>query len=249
MNFYVMTLFPDMVRRCLSESITGRAMAKKLIDLQVLNIRDFTSERHGKVDDYPFGGGAGMLMQVQPIDDCFSAILKMIGKKERPMVFYMSPQGEVFTQKMACKLSKLEDLVFLCGHYEGVDERALEIIGAKEVSLGDFILTGGEYPAMVMIDCISRLIPGVLSEDSNLEESFTENLLEYPQYSRPENYKGMEVPKILLSGHHENIKKWRRKQSILKTLKRRPDLLKNAILDEYDKEFLDSLKDDIYDDI
>lgn len=237
----MMTLFPDMVMSGLSESITGRAISRGLISVRALNIRDYTLDRHGKVDDYPFGGGAGMLMQVQPIDDCFKAICKMVGKVNPPTVLYMSPVGERFTQKMAEELSKLEDLVFLCGHYEGVDERAISITGAREVSLGDFVLTGGEYPAMAMIDCICRLVPGVLNSESGLDESFNGNLLEYPQYSRPEDYKGMKVPGILLSGHHENIGKWRRKQSIIRTYKRRPDLLRAAALSEDDRKFIDSL--------
>lgn len=238
MNFYVMTLFPDMVMNGLNQSITGRAIKNGLINVRAVNIRDYTQEKHGKTDDYPFGGGAGMLMQVQPIDDCFSAVCGMIGGDSLPTVLYMSPQGEVFNEDMARDLSHLSDLVFLCGHYEGIDERAIQITGAREVSLGDFVLTGGEFPAMVMIDCISRLIPGVLSTDSTIEESFQADLLEYPQYTRPEDYKGLKVPEVLLSGHHENVKAWRRKQSILRTLKKRPDLLKNALLDESEEKFL-----------
>lgn len=242
MNFYVMTLFPDMILNGVNESITGRAIKKGIISVDAVNIRDYTVEKHGKTDDYPFGGGAGMVMQVQPIDDCFKAVTEKIGSGKKARVLYMSPQGRRFDQKMAQELAKEENIVFLCGHYEGIDERALEITGAEEVSLGDFVLTGGEYPAMVMIDCISRLVPGVLGKDASAEiESFHDNLLEYPQYSRPENYKGMRVPEILLSGHHANVEKWRREQSIIRTLEKRPDLLKEAVLSAKEKKFLDKL--------
>lgn len=242
MNFYVMTLFPDMILNGVNESITGRAIKKGIISVDAVNIRDYTAEKHGKTDDYPFGGGAGMVMQVQPIDDCFKAVTEKIGSDKKPRVLYMSPQGRRFDQKMAEELAKEENIVFLCGHYEGIDERALEITGAEEVSLGDFVLTGGEYPAMVMIDCISRLIPGVLGKNASAEiESFHDNLLEYPQYSRPEDYKGMRVPEILLSGHHANVEKWRREQSIIRTLEKRPDLLKDAVLSAKEKKFLDKL--------
>ncbi len=242
MNFYVMTLFPDMILNGVNESITGRAIKKGIISVDAVNIRDYTVEKHGKTDDYPFGGGAGMVMQVQPIDDCFKAVTEKIGSGKKARVLYMSPQGKRFDQKMAQELAKEENIVFLCGHYEGIDERALEITGAEEVSLGDFVLTGGEYPAMVMIDCISRLVPGVLGKDASAEiESFHDNLLEYPQYSRPEDYKGMKVPEILLSGHHANVEKWRREQSIIRTLEKRPDLLKEAVLSAKEKKFLDKL--------
>lgn len=242
MNFYVMTLFPDMILNGVNESITGRAIKKGIISVDAVNIRDYTVEKHGKTDDYPFGGGAGMVMQVQPIDDCFKAVTEKIGSGKKARVLYMSPQGRRFDQKMAQELAKEENIVFLCGHYEGIDERALEITGAEEVSLGDFVLTGGEYPAMVMIDCISRLVPGVLGKDASAEiESFHDNLLEYPQYSRPEDYKGMKVPEILLSGHHANVEKWRREQSIIRTLEKRPDLLKEAVLSAKEKKFLDKL--------
>ena len=242
MNFYVMTLFPEMIMNGLNESITGRAIKKGIISVEAVNIRDYTLEKHGKTDDYPFGGGAGMVMQVQPIDDCFRAVADRIDSAKKPKVLYMSPQGRRFDQKMAEELSKEDDIIFLCGHYEGIDERALEITGSEEVSLGDFVLTGGEYPAMVMIDCISRLIPGVLGKDFSAEiESFHDNLLEYPQYSRPENYKNMKVPEILLSGHHANVEKWRREQSIIRTLEKRPDLLKDAVLSDKEKKFLEKL--------
>ncbi len=250
MDFYVMTLFPDMVMNGLNESITGRAIRKGVINVKAVNIRDYTTEKHGKTDDYPFGGGAGMVMQVQPIHDCYKAVCGMIGEGRdgasgetyKPRVLYMSPQGRRFDQSFAEELARERELVFLCGHYEGVDERALELLEAEEVSLGDFVLTGGEYPAMVMIDCISRLIPGVLGKDASAEiESFHDNLLEYPQYSRPEVYEGLKVPEILLSGHHANVEKWRREQSIIRTLEKRPDLIKDAVLSKKEKQFLDKL--------
>lgn len=306
MDFYVMTLFPQMITDAVSHSITGRASAKGLINVVPVDIRAYTTEKHGKTDDYPYGGGAGMVMQVQPVHDCYKAVLDMIeqrhlrqksgcgnvsddetykneaseqtamkpdteaetgdavpdadiltdteektgedrsaaaGMKHRkPRVLYMSPQGRVFDQRFASELAKEEELVFLCGHYEGIDERALELLDVEEVSIGDFILTGGELPAVTMIDCISRLIPGVLgSSDSAEIESFHDNLLEYPQYSRPEDYMGMKVPDILLSGHHANVEKWRREQSIIRTLDKRPDLLDGAVLSKKEQRFLNEL--------
>ena len=240
MNFHVFTLFPEMVSGCLNTSILGRATEKGLIAFDVINIRDYTLERHGKVDDYPYGGGAGMVMQAEPIYRAYEALKEKIGHK--PRVVYMTPQGQVFSQKIAEELAKEEDLVFLCGHYEGIDERVLELIATDYLSAGDYVLTGGELPAMMMIDCISRLVPGVLNNDVSAEfESFHDNLLEYPQYTRPEEYMGMKVPEILLSGHHANIEKWRREQSIIRTLERRPELLKDANLSKKEQQFLDRL--------
>lgn len=208
----------------LSTSITGRAMKNNLIQIEAVNIRDFTTEKHGHVDDYPYGGGAGMIMQAEPIYRTWKHITDGLEKKLR--VVYMTPQGQVFNQGLAEELAKEEDLIILCGHYEGVDERILEMIVTDHVSIGDYVLTGGELPAMVMIDCISRLVPGVLNNDVSAEfESFHENLLEYPQYTRPEEFMGMRVPDILLSGHHANIEKWRHEQSVKRTQERRPDLL------------------------
>ncbi|MDE7368056.1 MAG: tRNA (guanosine(37)-N1)-methyltransferase TrmD [Lachnospiraceae bacterium] len=224
MKFYIMTLFPDMIMQGLSTSITGRAMQKNLIQIEAVNIRDFTTEKHGQVDDYPYGGGAGMVMQAEPIYRTWEAITSRIEKK--PRVVYMTPQGSVFHQGMAEEFAKEEDLIILCGHYEGVDERVLEMIVTDQVSIGDYVLTGGELPAMVMVDCISRLVPGVLNNNVSAEfESFHENLLEYPQYTRPEEFMGRRVPDILLSGHHANIEQWRKEQSIKRTRERRPDLL------------------------
>lgn len=208
----------------LSTSITGRAMKNNLIQIEAVNIRDFTTEKHGHVDDYPYGGGAGMVMQAEPIYRTWKHITD--GLEKKPRVVYMTPQGQVFNQGLAEELAKEEDLIILCGHYEGVDERILEMIVTDHVSIGDYVLTGGELPAMVMIDCISRLVPGVLNNDVSAEfESFHENLLEYPQYTRPEEFMGMRVPDILLSGHHANIEKWRHEQSVKRTQERRPDLL------------------------
>ena len=240
MNFYILTLFPEMVEGGLATSITGRAMEKGLIAAKAINIRDYSKEKHRHVDDAPYGGGAGMVMQAEPICDAYEDLCEKIGK--RPRVIYMTPQGQVFNQQIAADLAREEDLVFLCGHYEGVDERALEILEADCLSIGDYVLTGGELPAMVMIDCIYRLVPGVLNNDASAEiESFHDNLLEYPQYTRPEEFKGLKVPEVLLSGHHKNIEEWRRQQSIQRTLERRPDLLENAVLSKKEKAFLEEL--------
>ena len=240
MNFHVMTLFPEMVMNGLNTSILGRAASNGLLAFEAINIRDYTLERHGKVDDYPYGGGAGMGMQAEPIYRAYTGLCDRIG--HRPRVVYMTPQGRTFTQKIAEELAKEEELVFLCGHYEGVDERVLEMIATDYLSAGDYVLTGGELPAMMMIDCISRLVPGVLNNDVSAEfESFHDNLLEYPQYSRPEEFMGKKVPEILLSGHHANIEKWRREQSIIRTLERRPELLEEAVLSKKEKLFLEEL--------
>lgn len=240
MNFHVLTLFPEMVENGLNTSILGRATNKGLLSFDVINIRDYTLERHGKVDDYPYGGGAGMVMQAEPIYRAYEALVEKIGHK--PRVVYMTPQGQVFNQKIAEDLAKEDDLVFLCGHYEGIDERVLEMIATDYLSAGDYVLTGGELPAMMMIDCISRLVPGVLNNNASAEfESFHDNLLEYPQYTRPEVFMGKKVPDILLSGHHANVEKWRREQSIIRTLERRPELLEEANLSKKEKKFLNEL--------
>ena len=240
MNFHVLTLFPEMIMNGLETSILGRAAAKGIVSFEAVNIRDYTLERHGKVDDYPYGGGAGMVMQAEPIYRAYEALVEKIGKK--PRVIYMTPQGQTFNQSIAEDLAKEEDLVFLCGHYEGVDERVLEMIATDYLSAGDYVLTGGELPAMMMIDCISRLVPGVLNNNVSAEfETFHDNLLEYPQYTRPEVFMGKKVPDILLSGHHANVEKWRREQSIIRTLKNRPELLEDAILSKKEQKFLDEL--------
>ena len=237
MNYNILTLFPEMVREGLNTSIIGRAVEKGLISIDAVNIRDYARDKHRQVDDYPYGGGAGMVMQPGPVCDSYEDLCTRLGK--RPRVLYMTPQGRVFSQKIAEELAAEEDLVFLCGHYEGIDERALSLIVTDYLSVGDYVLTGGELPAMVMIDCISRLVPGVLSNNESAEiESFHDNLLEYPQYTRPEIYKGLRVPEVLLSGHHKNIETWRRQESIRRTLERRPDLLEQAVLNRKDQEFL-----------
>lgn len=229
MNFHVLTLFPEMIEQGMHTSIIGRAIAGGYLSIDAINIRDYAFNKHQKVDDYPYGGGAGMLMQAEPVYLAYESVQKKLGY--RPRVVYLTPQGEVFHQTMAKELAKEKDLVFLCGHYEGIDERVLDEIVTDYVSIGDYVLTGGELPAMVMMDSISRMLPGVLSnQESGETESFAENLLEYPQYSRPEEWHGQKVPPVLLSGHHANIEAWRREQSILRTAKRRPDLLKKADL-------------------
>ena len=234
-----------MIMDGLKTSITGRAIDKGILKVEAVNIRDYTNEKHGHVDDYPYGGGAGMGMQAQPICDCYDAVVKKIGDEgKKPRVIYLTPQGKVFNQSMAKEYAKEENIIFLCGHYEGVDERALELLDTENVSIGDYVLTGGELPAMIMIDCISRLVPGVLGKDESADiESFHDNLLEYPQYTRPVEYKGLEVPPILLSGHHANVEKWRRERSIERTLRVRPDLLENAVLSEKEKKYLRSLEE------
>ena len=229
MNYYVMTLFPEMIEQGMNTSILGRAMKDGLVRLNAVNIRDYTLDRHMKVDDYPYGGGAGMVMQAEPIYRCYESICEKIGTK-KPRVVYLTPQGQVFNQKMAEEMASEEDLIFLCGHYEGVDERVLETIVTDNVSIGDYVLTGGELPSMVMMDTISRLVPGVLNnKDSAVTESFEDGLLEYPQYSRPEEILGKRVPDILLSGHHANVEKWRLQQSLERTKERRPDLYEKYV--------------------
>ncbi|MCF2656114.1 tRNA (guanosine(37)-N1)-methyltransferase TrmD [Lacrimispora saccharolytica] len=231
MNYHIMTLFPDMIDMAAHTSIMGRAIANGSISLNIYNIRDYTLNKNKRVDDYTYGGGAGMLMQAQPIYDCYRAVCENIykanpevsGKKIRTV--YLTPQAKVFNQGMAMEMSDEEDIIFLCGHYEGVDERVLEEIVTDYISIGDYVLTGGELPALIIMDAISRMVPGVLGNDESAKtESFDNGLLEYPQYSRPEEWMGKRVPDVLLSGHHANIEKWRRTQSELRTKERRPDL-------------------------
>ncbi len=234
MNFYIMTLFPEMVMGGLKTSIIGRAIKNELLSIEAINIRDYAFNKHNSVDDYPYGGGAGMLMQAEPVYQCYKALEDRIGK--RPRVVYLSPQGQTFNQKMAEEFAEEEELVFLCGHYEGIDERVLEEIVTDYVSIGDYVLTGGELPSMIMVDAISRLVPGVLHNDVSAEfESFQDNLLEYPQYSRPETWHDKKVPEVLMSGHHANIEKWRREQSVIRTAKNRPDLLEKAELTDKER--------------
>lgn len=234
MRFHIMTLFPEMVLQGLNTSIIGRAAEKGLLSIEAVNIRDYTLDKHKKVDDYPYGGGAGMLMQAQPVYDTWESIVDRIGY--RPRTIYLTPQGITFAQPMAKEFAKEEDLIFLCGHYEGIDERVLEEIVTDYVSIGDYVLTGGELPAMVLADAISRMVPGVLTnEESGSTESFEGNLLEYPQYSRPEEWMGKRVPPVLLSGNHQKVEEWRREQAILRTKERRPDLFEKAHLTEKEK--------------
>ena len=243
MNFHILTLFPDMVMQGLGTSIIGRAVNNGLLSIEAVNIRDYAFNKHQSVDDYPYGGGAGMLMQAEPVYQAYEAIAEKVKKK--PRVVYLSPQGATFSQTMAEELAKEEELVLLCGHYEGIDERVLEEIVTDYVSIGDYVLTGGELPAMVMVDAISRMVPGVLTNDeSGSTESFEGDLLEYPQYSRPEEWMGKKVPPILLSGDHKKVDEWRREQAILRTIERRPDLLKKAELTKKEQmKFQEHLKE------
>lgn len=238
MNFHVLTLFPEMIQNCLGESITGRAIRNGSITLNTVNIRNFTDNKHGHVDDYPYGGGAGMVMQPEPVYKAYNSVASAIDGKVR--VIYLTPQGKVFNQAMAEDFAKEENLIFLCGHYEGIDERVLNRIVTDNVSIGDYVLTGGELPAMVMIDAISRKVSGVLGNDDSSEiETFYDNLLEYPQYTRPEVFDGERVPDVLMSGHHANIDKWRREKSLERTYDFRPDLLENANLTDKDRAYLE----------
>ena len=220
MKFDVLTLFPEMFKS-LDESIIGRAKEKGLIEINLINIRDFSKNKHKKVDDTPYGGGAGMVMMPDVVYDAYSSV-----KDDKAKVIYLSPQGKVLNQDKVKELSKENHLILLCGHYEGIDQRVLDEIVDEEISIGDYVLTGGELPAMVLIDSVSRYVQGVLSEDSTNEESFSSNLLEYPQYTRPEEFRGKKVPEVLISGHHENIRKWKKEKSLEVTKKKRPDLLK-----------------------
>ena len=242
MNFHILTLFPEMVMNGLQTSIIGRAVKGGLLAIEAVNIRDYAFNKHQSVDDYPYGGGAGMLMQAEPVYQACHAVTEKIKERDpqaNPRVVYLSPQGRTFSQELAEEYVKEEDLILLCGHYEGIDERVLEEVVTDYVSIGDYVLTGGELPAMVMVDAISRLVPGVLHNEVSAEfESFQDHLLEYPQYSRPEEWHEKKVPEVLLSGHHANIEKWRHQQSLLRTAENRPDLLERAVLTEEDKKYL-----------
>lgn len=224
-NFHILTLFPEMVRQGLHTSILGKAAENQYISVNAVNIRDYTQNKHGKVDDYTYGGGAGMLMQAQPVYDAYKAVADAIGEEKKKRVIYVTPQGKTFSQELARELSQEDELIFLCGHYEGIDERVLEEIVTDEISIGDYVLTGGELPAMVMIDAVARLIPGVLHNgESAVTESFDDGLLEYPQYSRPEIWHGRQVPPVLLSGDHAKVDAWRHEQALERTRLRRPDM-------------------------
>lgn len=237
MRIDILTLFPEMCRQVMAESIIGRAWKKGIVDIACHNIRDYTENKQKQVDDTPFGGGMGVVMQAQPIYDCCMAVKEM--HPAPPHVIYLSPQGKPLTQQKAVELSRLPRLVLLCGHYEGVDERVLEELQVEEISIGDYVLTGGELPALVLADCVCRMVPGVLSaEECFTEESHFAGLLEYPQYSRPREWKGREVPDVLLSGHHKNIEAWRRQQSLVRTRAKRPDLFRQVELTEQDHKLL-----------
>lgn len=243
MRIDILTLFPEMCSGVYSQSIIGRAINKNILEIYSHNIRDYTLNKHKNVDDTPYGGGMGMLMMAQPIYDCYCDVVKDLPAK--PHVVYMSPQGKVLTQKKAVELSRLENLVILCGHYEGVDERVLEEIVDEEISVGDYVLTGGELPALVLIDCVSRMIDGVLpNEEAYSGESIYNGLLEHPQYTKPYCWNGKSVPEVLISGHHANIEKWKHEQSLKRTLEKRPDLLDSAELTKADRILLDKLKND-----
>ena len=244
MRFDIMTLFPEMVMNGLETSIIGRAVKNEILEIEAWNIRDYAFNKHSSVDDYPYGGGAGMLMQAEPVYQTYLAIREKAALPEgkRPRVIYLSPQGKPFNQKMAEDFAKEDELVLLCGHYEGIDERVLEEIVTDYVSAGDYVLTGGELPAMMIVDAVSRLIPGVLHNDVSAEfERVQDNLLEYPQYSRPEIWHDRQVPPILLSGHHANVEKWRREQSVIRTAKWRPDLLEGAELTMKERELAEEI--------
>lgn len=237
MRIDIVTLFPEMCETVLNESIIGRARKSGLITAYCHNIRDYTLNKHRRVDDYPYGGGQGMIIGPEPISRCFEALLAQT--KERPHFIYMSPQGEKFSQEKAKKYSKMNNLVILCGHYEGIDERLIEEYIDEEISIGDFVLTGGELPALCVADAVARMIPGVLSEDICFEdESHFSGVLEYPQYTRPPEWKGRKVPEVLLSGHHANIEKWRRKMSLKRTMERRSDMFEKLELSKSDKKLM-----------
>lgn len=240
MDYYVLTLFPEMITTGLNHSIIKRAVENKIISINTINIRDFSNNKHNQVDDYTYGGGAGMVIRPQPVYDAYLSIKDKLKKGTK--VIYMTPQGKTFNQEIATELSKEEELVILCGHYEGIDERVIEEIVTDEISIGDFILTGGELGAMVLIDSISRLKNGVLNkEESFLQESFTDNLLEHPHYTRPFEFNGKKVPEVLLSGNHKEIEKWRKEQSLIKTFEKRPELLEKATLSQEDTKFIGKL--------
>ena len=237
MKFDVLTLFPEMFTP-LKESIIGRASKNNCIEINITNIRDFSKNKHKKVDDTPYGGGAGMVVRADVVYDAYKSV-----EQEDTKVIYLTPQGKTLDQEKVQKLSKEKHIVLLCGHYEGIDQRVIDEIAPEEISIGDYVLTGGELPAMVLIDSVSRYISGVLSEESIKEESFASGLLEYPQYTRPEEFCGKQVPEVLLSGHHKNIENWRRKKSIEITYNKRPDLLEKLTLTNEEKQYIENLKE------
>lgn len=241
MRIDIMTLFPDMFLAYLGESIIGRARAAGKVQIECTDIRDYTLDKHRRVDDTPYGGGMGMIMQAQPIYDCYQDICRKTGTK--PHLIYLTPQGKTLTQERVKELAQLDNIALLCGHYEGIDERVIEELQPEEISVGDYVLTGGELPALIVADAVSRMIPGVLSNDDCFtEESHYSSLLEYPQYTRPFEWRGRKVPEVLTTGHHANVDKWRREQSLERTAQRRPDMLEKAQLTAKDIKFLSDLK-------
>lgn len=243
MNFFVMTLFPEIIENAIDHSIIKRARQNNIISVNSYNIRDFSTNKHKKVDDYPFGGGAGMVMAYQPIVDCYNEVIKNVSDREKTRTIYLSPSGNLFNQEKAKELKNYDNLIFLCGHYEGVDQRAIDTIVDEEISIGDYVLTGGEIPAIVLIETISRLLDGVLSNSDSYEnESFSNNLLEHPQYTRPSKIDDLDVPAVLLNGNHKEIENWRLEESVKKTIKIRPDLLKKINFDVFDKKQKEIIK-------
>ena len=241
MRIDILTLFPEMCNAYLSESIIGRARKAGKVQIECVDIRDYTKDKHRRVDDTPYGGGMGMIMQVEPIYDCYNSLCRKTDAK--PHLIYLTPQGKTLTQKRVRELAQMDNIALLCGHYEGIDERVIEELQPEEISVGDYVLTGGELPALILADSISRMLPGVLSEDECFEEeSHYSSLLEYPQYTRPYEWRGRTVPDVLLTGHHANVDKWRRQQSLKRTFERRPDMLEKADLSEEDGEYLSDLK-------
>ena len=240
MKFDVLTLFPEMFTP-VKESILGRAQEKELIDINLINIRDFSKDKHKKVDDTPYGGGAGMVIRPDVVLDSYNSIKE----KKNAKVIYMSPQGKVLNQQVVENLSKEQHLIILCGHYEGIDQRAIDKIVDEEISIGNYVLTGGEIPAMVLIDSVSRYIDGIINKESIEEESFSNGLLEYPQYTRPEIFENEKVPDVLISGHHKNIEDWRKYQSLKNTFLKRSELLEKIELSEEDKAILNKIKNDV----
>ncbi|SCY32706.1 tRNA (guanine37-N1)-methyltransferase [Lachnospiraceae bacterium XPB1003] len=227
MKFTVLTLFPELIEGAMNTSICGRAISKGVLELKTCDIRDYTENKNRRVDDYPYGGGAGMLMQAQPVYDAYAAMAaESLASGKKPRTVFLTPAGKVFDQAKAEELAKEDEIIFLCGHYEGIDERVIEEIVTDEISIGDYVLTGGELASLVVMDAVARMVPGVLGNETSAgTESFTDGLLEYPQYTRPDEWHGKKVPEVLLSGHHANIEKWRKEQSLQRTRERRPDLL------------------------
>jgi tRNA (guanine37-N1)-methyltransferase len=241
MRIDILTLFPDMCEAVMSESIIGRARKAGKVEINAIDIRDYTLDKHRRVDDKPYGGGMGMIMAPQPIYDCFQSLCEQIGSK--PHLIYLTPQGKTLTQERVKELAKLDNIALLCGHYEGIDERVIEALEPEEISVGDYVLTGGELPALIVADSVSRMLPGVLSDDECFEEeSHYNSLLEYPQYTHPSEWQGRTVPDVLLSGHHANVEKWRRQQSLKRTYLRRPDMLEGAQLTKEDIKYLSDVK-------